>query len=118
MSASNDCEVVIAGKVITLSGSESQEYMQKVASYLNGKLHEFDQTDAFRRQPLEMQSILVQINIVDDLFKAYDEIAALKEELDMKDKELYDMKHEIITQQIKLDSKDKMLRTYQGDTGR
>lgn len=118
MSSRNDCEVVIGGKVITLSGSESEEYMQKVAGYLNGKLQEFNGTDYYRRQPLEMQSILVQLNIADDYFKALDQIKSLQDEIEMKDKELYDLKHELITSQIKLDSKDKMIRSYQGDVPR
>lgn len=115
MSSKNDCEVVIGGKVITLSGSESEEYMQKVAGYLNGKLQEFNSTDYYRRQPLEMQSILVQLNIADDYFKAVDQLRALQDEIEMKDKELYDLKHELITSQIKLESKDKMIKSYQGD---
>lgn len=115
MASRNDCEVVIGGKVITLSGSESEEYMQKVATYLNGKLQEFNSTDYYRRQPLEMQSILVQLNIADDYFKALDQINALQDEIEMKDKELYDLKHELITSQIKLESKDKMIKSYQGD---
>lgn len=115
MASKNDCEVVIGGKVITLSGSESEEYMQKVAGYLNGKLQEFNSTDYYRRQPLEMQSILVQLNVADDYFKALDKIKALQDEIEMKDKELYDLKHELITSQIKLDSKDKMIKSYQAD---
>ena len=38
MSAKNEAEVLIGGKVLTLSGYESQEYLQKVAAYLNNKL--------------------------------------------------------------------------------
>ena len=38
MIGNNDIEVVIGGKVITLSGSESEEYIQKVASYINSKI--------------------------------------------------------------------------------
>ena len=118
MANRNDCEVVIGGKVIVLSGSESEEYLQRVAAYLNGKLQEINQSDSFRRQPLEMQSIYVQLNIADDYFKMLDQVQALQEELDIKDKELYDLKHELITSQIKLESKDKMIKSYQSDTKR
>lgn len=113
--AKSDCEVVIGGKVITLSGNESEEYMQKVAAYLNGKLQEVSSADSFRRQPLEMQNLFVQLNIAYDYFKAMDEVKALSEEMEMKDKELYDLKHELITSQIKLESKDKMIKSYQDD---
>ena len=115
MSARNDCEVIIGGKVITLSGAESEEYLQKVAGYLNGKIQEVNATDSFRRQPLELQNIYIQLNIADDYFKALDKLKALEEELDLKDRELYDLKHELITSQIKLESKYKMIKSYQSD---
>lgn len=111
----NDCEVVIGGKVITLSGAESEEYLQKVANYLNGKIQEVNASDSFRRQPLELQNIYIQLNIADDYFKVLDRLKSLEEELDLKDRELYDLKHELITSQIKLESKDKMIKSYQSD---
>lgn len=115
MGIRNDCEVVIGGKVITLSGAESEEYLQRVAAYLNGKLQEVNSSDSFRRQPLELQNIYIQLNIADDYFKALDRVKELEEELDLKDRELYDLKHELITSQIKLESKDKMIKSYQSD---
>ena len=42
MAEKTSAEVVIGGKVYTLSGYESEEYLQKVAVYINGKLNEFD----------------------------------------------------------------------------
>ena len=115
MGVKNDCEVVIGGKVITLSGAESEEYLQKVAGYLNGKIQEVNASDSFRRQPLELQNIYIQLNIADDYFKALDKVKALEDELDVKDRELYDLKHELITSQIKMESKDKMIKSYQSD---
>ena len=38
MSSKNDTEVIIDGKIFTLSGYESPEYLQKVASYINNKI--------------------------------------------------------------------------------
>lgn len=38
MSSKTDTEVIIGGKVFTLCGYESEEYLQKVASYINNKL--------------------------------------------------------------------------------
>lgn len=39
MSAKTDTEVIIDGKVFTISGYESEEYLQKVASYKIGRAH-------------------------------------------------------------------------------
>ena len=38
MPAKNTIKVLIGGKIITLSGYESEEYLQSVASYMNHKL--------------------------------------------------------------------------------
>ena len=113
MSSRNDIEVVIGGKVIKLVGYESEEYLQKIAAYINGKLAEYDKVDSFKRQPIEMQNVLIQLNIADDYFKAKKQLDELTEEMELKDKELYDIKHELIATQIKMESKDKMIRDYQ-----
>ena len=52
MSAKTDTEVIIAGKVLTVSGNESVEYLQKVAAYINNKVNEYAKMDNFRRQSL------------------------------------------------------------------
>ncbi|HKM20430.1 MAG TPA: cell division protein ZapA [Lachnospiraceae bacterium] len=107
MSSKIDTEVLIGGKVFTLSGYESEEYLQKVATYINNKTAEYNKIDSFRRQPLDTQSVLLQLNMADDYFKAKKQINALEEELDLKDKELYDLKHELISTQIKLENAEK-----------
>ena len=43
MSVKTSADVLIGGKVYTLSGYESEDYLQKVASYINGKLGEFEE---------------------------------------------------------------------------
>ena len=109
MSAKIDTEVIIGGKVFTLSGYESEEYLQKVASYINNKMAEYNKVDSFRRQPLDKQHVLLQLNIADDYFKAKKQIQILEDDLRMKEKELYDLKHELIAAQIKYENTDKNL---------
>ncbi len=107
MSSKTDTEVIIGGKVFTLSGYESEEYLQKVASYINNKVNEYSKMDSFRRQPLDTQGVLLQLNIADDYFKAKKQITMLEEELQRKEKELYDLKHELISSQIKMENMEK-----------
>ena len=38
MAVKNTAKVIIGGKIITLGGYESEEYFQKVASYINKKM--------------------------------------------------------------------------------
>ena len=115
MSAKIDTEVIIGGKVFTLSGYESEEYLQKVASYINNKLNEYNKVDSFRRQPMDTQGVLLQLNIADDYFKAKKQISILEEELQTKEKELYDLKHELISAQIKLESSEEQVKALQHD---
>ena len=77
--------------------------MQKVAAYLNNKYNEYNKLDGFKRQPIDVQNILLQLNIADDLFKAKKQISLLEDELQRKEKELYDLKHELVSAQMKLE---------------
>lgn len=107
MSSKNKTEVLIAGKIFTLSGYESEEYLQKVATYINNKISEFKKLDGYNHQTKENKSILLELNIADDYFKAKKQVEMVEEELSEKDKELYDLKHELINAQIKLETQEK-----------
>ena len=113
MAAKTSAEVVIDGKVYTLSGYEGEEYLQKVAAYINNKISEFDGIEDYRHIPLNMKNTLIQLNIADDYFKAKKQVSLLEEEMSVKDKELYDLKHELIATQIKLESTEKTLKALQ-----
>ena len=104
MSAKTSAEVVIDGKVYTLSGYEGEEYLQKVASYINGKINEFTSIEEYRHIPLNMKNTLIQLNIADDYFKAKKLGDELEADLEKRDKEIYDLKHELISVQIKYDA--------------
>ena len=56
MSAKTSADVLIGGKIYTLSGYESEDYLQRVANYINGKINEFDEMEQFRRFPGEMKA--------------------------------------------------------------
>ena len=115
MSAKTSAEVIIGGKVYTLSGYEGQEYLQKVAAYINDKINEFDRLDEYRNVPSAMKSTLLQRNIADDYFKAKAQVEKLEHDLDMKDREIYDLKHDLISNQIKTDSANEELKKLQNE---
>lgn len=115
MSSKTDTEVIIGGKVFTLSGYESEEYLQKVASYINNKVAEYNKVEAFKRQTADTQNVLLQLNIADDFFKARKQIGILEEEIETKEKELYNLKHELIAAQIKLENTEKNVRNLQAE---
>ncbi|MBR4831654.1 MAG: cell division protein ZapA [Butyrivibrio sp.] len=113
MASKTDTEVIIGGKVFTLSGYESEEYLQKVASYINNKIGEYNKIDGFKRQPIDTQNVLLQLNIADDYFKSKKQIELMEEQLAEKEKELYDLKHELIATQIKLENTEKNGKSLQ-----
>lgn len=113
MSVKTETEVMIGGKVFTLRGSESEEYLQRVAIYLNNKLAEYNKLESFRKQSVEYKNVLVQLNIADDYFQAKKKIDKLEEELERKEKELYDLKHDLISTQIKLENTEKGIKSMQ-----
>lgn len=69
MSSKNNTEVILGGKVFTLSGYESEEYLQKVAAYINNKLAEFNKDESYRRQSAEVRANLMYLNIADDYLR-------------------------------------------------
>ena len=115
MASKTDTEVIIGGKVFTLSGYESEEYLQKVALYINNKIADYNKMDGFKRQPVDTQNVLLQLNIADDYFKAKKQVEMLEGQLSDKEKELYDIKHELIATQIKLENTEKNVKNLQSD---
>ena len=115
MALKTDTEVIIGGKVFTLSGNESEEYLQKVANYINNKIAEYAKVEGFKRQPIDVQNVLIELNIADDYFKAKKQIEILQEQAEEKEKELYDLKHELIAAQIKLENTEKNMKDLQTD---
>ncbi len=107
MSTKTNAEVLIGGKIYTLSGYESESYLQKVANYINNKINEFNEMEQFRRFPVDMKATLVELNIADDYFKAKEQAERLEQDLKERDKEIYELKHDLISAQIKEESSDK-----------
>lgn len=109
MSSKNTAEVIIGGKVFTLGGYESEEYLQQVAAYINNKLAEFAKQDFYRKQSSDVRTTFMYLNIADDYFKAKKSYEGLSLEIDSKDKEIYNLKHELIAEQIKAEAAQKQI---------
>ena len=107
MAVKNTTQVLIGGKIVTLSGYESEEYLQKVANYMNNKLTELGQLPGYNRQALETRHTLLSLNIADDYFKAKRQAEMYEEELEAKDREMCDLKHDLINGQVELDKEKK-----------
>lgn len=107
MAVKNTAQVIIAGKIITLSGYESEEYFQKVASYINNKIAELSGMPGYSRQPMESKHTLLSLNIADDYFKAKKQAEIFELDLQQKDQEMYDLKHELISLRMQIEEVQK-----------
>jgi cell division protein ZapA len=107
MASKTSADVLIGGKIYTLSGYESEVYLQTVAAYINSKITEFDEMEHFRRLPPDMKATLVHLNIADDYFKAKNQAEQLEEDLEARNTEIYDLKHELVSIQIRLETLEK-----------
>mgnify|MGYP005877752291 CR=1 FL=1 len=115
MAVKNTAKVIIGGKIITLGGYESEEYFQKVASYINKKMDELSGMPGYSRQPMETKHTLLSLNITDDYFKAKAQVEKLEQDIEMKDREIYNLKHDLISNQIKTESDEKTLTELQAE---
>ena len=104
MASKSVTQVLIGGKIYTLSGYESEEYLQRVAGYLNSKIGELKALDGYSRLTPELKSLLLNLNTADDYFKLKERSDQLSAQLTAKEKELYEIKHELISAQMKLES--------------
>ena len=113
MSAKKSTQVLIGGKIYTLSGYEEEDYLQRIATYINGKLSELEALDGVHNFTVDMKSTLLDINIADDYFKAKDLCDKYEGDLEIKDKEIYDLKHDLISNQVRIETLEEQISTLE-----
>lgn len=109
MNQKNYTEVLIDGKIYTLGGAEEELYLQKVAAYLNEKIGRLKKQDGFGRMSADYQFVMEALNLADDYFKEQERADLLAEQKAAMEKETYSLKHQLITNQMKLESVQKEL---------
>ena len=97
-------DVLIDGKVYSLGGSETEGYVQQIATYLNGKIFQLKAQPGFLKMPEDYQSIMTYLNLADDYFKEKESAKALASDKESMEKETYRLKHEMVSTQMKLES--------------
>ncbi len=105
-------EVIIDGKVYTLAGEESEEYMQRVASYVNGKIQEMKKEPSYKKLNRDLQGILLALNISDDLYKTKEILKLAQEEYDKKDKTIYDMTQQLSNEKLQAETAKRLAEEY------
>lgn len=79
--------VRIAGHDYTLSSYDSEEHVKRVAKYVDRMIGDVSLST---RLPANQVAALAAMNIADDMVKARDEVAALKQRVDELSKRLED----------------------------
>ena len=103
MNEKNDIEVTINGKRYVLAGYESDEYLQRVASYINHKYTDFKGKEGYNVLDADTRNVLMQINITDDYFKAQQRVNELSDVIEQKEKELFELRHEVLGYKTKIE---------------
>lgn len=117
MDSKHYTEVLIDGRIYTLGGSEDEGHIQRVAAYLNEMITTLKQQEGFTKQSGEYQSVMVELNIADDYFKARDQIDRLERQKADMEKETYSLKHELVATQMKLEAAKKELEELKKPEG-
>ena len=71
------------------------------------KKRNLQEQDARMPQYNDKKNLIAQINIADDYFKAKKQVEVLEESIAARDKEIFDLKHNLIDMQRKLDEMKK-----------
>lgn len=97
MNEKNDIKVIINNKQYTISGYESEEYLQKLALFLNSKYTELSKEDGYKHLDATHKNLMVQLNLADEYYKMVEKKEDVEKELEKRDKELFELKHELIS---------------------
>lgn len=93
-------DVNLMGKTYRLGGYEDEAYLQRVATYVNGKAGELRRTAGFLRQTPEMQQVMLSLNLADDYFKSQDKVEELKARQEQLERTIYELKHELVSRRM------------------
>jgi len=92
VSAKNKVEVRIGGMDYILVGEESEEYIQRIALYIDKKMNEISRAN--NKLSTTMSAVLTAVNVADDFFKAQEKNELLTKELEQLKKELEHLKRD------------------------
>lgn len=109
MAPKNESKVLIGGNVYTLSGDESEEYLQRVALYMNKKMDEVRNSENGKKLNTRLQSVLLAINIADDYFKMKTQSEEHDSVVEALQKQINELKEKSEVFEIKYMEKDKKI---------
>jgi len=88
----NKTVVRIAGKEYYVRSIESDEYIQRLALYLDKKMGKI--LESSNKLSTSMAAVLTALNVTDDFFKSREKVVSLEEELKIKKEKLVSLENE------------------------
>ena len=111
MEGKRELSVVIDGKVYRLSGG-SDSYLQKLASYVDGKISELKTQAGYNMLSTEYRDILLALTIAEEVFKLKEEIEVFNQDSRDREQELYELKQEVVDKKLQIDTANKLVEDY------
>ena len=74
---------------------------------VKNKMAELSEMPGYSRQSAETKHTLLSLNVTDDYFKAKKQAEIFEQDLQQKDQEMYELKHELIALRMKIEETEK-----------
>lgn len=103
--------VVIDGKVYVLAG-ENEAAIQKIAHYVDTKIQHLKVKSGYNKLEAEDRSIMLALNITEDLFKKRDEAAMFAQANVEHEQEMYQIRQDIVDKDLRIDTANKLVIEY------
>lgn len=99
MTAKKEIDVLINQKKYTIYAYESEDYVQRLATYLNNKYQELKNQEGYYKMDSELRGIFLEINLADDYFKLKKALEEQQVSEEQKNTELYRITHDLMEAQ-------------------
>ncbi len=99
----NEVQVVIDGKVLTMSGEEDEMQIQRVASCVNRMIKKLEGTEVYHSLPTDLKPLLIELNIAEELIQAQERVSQLENDAQAKEAELSKLRQSLVETQLKLE---------------
>ena len=94
MANKNKVDVRIQGKDYRIVGEESEEYIQRIALFVDKKMNMVSK-NSNNKLSTAMVAVLTAINVVDDYFKNDEQLSALKEKTNKYSKDIDELRKQL-----------------------
>ncbi len=111
MESKDRLSVVIDGRVYVISGGSS-DHIQKIATYVDNKITELKRQGGYSKLSPEYRSVLLSLNIAEELFKVREEAVVSGQEHQEQEAEIYRIKQEIVDKDMRIDTANKLVIEY------